>query len=152
MNKIRSRINKPPLAFCGEKFMRHLRAFVVLATIVSSAHVSSASSVSCQCQAAFVCDGKDCHHFSGDVAACFTFKLTYDKPEKRIRLCRDAQCEEGRMSVEKTSDGQMILRTSIKWGGESGGTGTWIMVDDNAGFVYRQKGTRSLEVISGPCE
>ncbi len=132
--------------------MRYFRVFVASAMLMSSAQVAFAASISCQCQAAFVCDGKGCQHYSGDAAACFTFKLTYDKPEKRIRLCRDAQCDEGRMSVEKTSDGQLILRTSIKWGGESGGDGTWIMVDDNAGFVYRQKGTKSLEVISGPCE
>lgn len=132
--------------------MRYLSAFLALVSLVYSGHVAFAASISCQCQAAFVCTGKGCQHYSGDAAACFTFKLTYDKPEKRIRLCRDAQCQEGRMSVEKTSDGQMILRTSIKWGSESGGDGTWIMVDDNAGFVYRQKGTKSLEVISGPCE
>ncbi len=132
--------------------MRLFRFLLVLAATLYSANAAIASSVSCRCQAAFVCDGKGCNHFSGDAAACFTFKLTYDKPEKRIRLCRDAQCQEGRMAVEPTGDGQMILRTSIKWGGESGGAGTWIMIDDNAGFVYRQKGARWLEVISGPCE
>lgn len=132
--------------------MRYLSIFLALAALMPSVYVANASSISCQCQAAFVCNGTGCQHYSGDAAACFTFKLTYDKPEKRIRLCRDAQCQEGRMSVEKTSDGQMILRTSIKWGSESGGDGTWIMIDDNAGFVYRQKGAKALEVISGPCE
>lgn len=132
--------------------MRNLKVFAALAITVSTACGADASSVSCQCQAAFICDGKTCQHFSGDASSCFTFKLTYDRPEKKIRLCRDAMCEEGRMSVEKTGKGQLILRTSIKWGGQSGGEGTWIMIDDNAGFVYRQKGTKSLEVISGPCE
>jgi hypothetical protein len=132
--------------------MRNLKALVALAAMLSGTGPALAGSVSCQCQAAFVCSGGACQHFSGDASSCFTFKLTYDRPEKKIRLCRDAMCEEGRMSVEKTSDGQLILRTSIKWGGQSGGEGTWIMIDDNAGFVYRQKGGQSLEVISGPCE
>lgn len=127
-------------------------ALLALVALASALSPAVADSVSCQCQASFVCDQKTCRHFGGDASSCFTFKLTYNRPEKKIRLCRDAMCEEGRMSVEKTSSGQLILRTSIKWGGESGGEGTWIMVDDNAGFVYRQKGAQSLEVISGSCE
>lgn len=40
----------------------------------------------------------------------------------------------------------------MTWGGTSGGKGTWIMVDGNRDFVYRQKDEEGLEVISGPCE
>jgi hypothetical protein len=129
-----------------------VRFLVALAAMLSAAFEASADSISCQCQAAFVCDAKTCFHYDAEAPSCFTFKLTYDRPDRKIRLCRDAMCEEGKMSVEKTSDGQLILRTSLTWGGSSGGDGTWIMVDRNSDFVYRQKDGSGLEVISGPCE
>ncbi len=133
------------LSFC----VRPLLAFSAVVCVLSGA---AAETVSCQCRAAFVCDDKACFHYDSAASNCFTFKLTFDRGDRQIRLCRDAMCEEGKMSVEKTSDGQLILRTSITWGGTSGGEGVWIVVDGKADFVYRQKDDKGLEVISGPCE
>ncbi len=129
-----------------------IRALLALFACACAPLSAIAESVACQCQASFVCNGAACQHLDTAAPGCFTFKLTYDRYDKKIRLCRDAMCEEGKMSVEKTSDGQLILRTSVTWGGASGGKGTWIMVDAGKDFVYRQKDEEGLEVISGPCE
>ncbi|MEZ5923960.1 MAG: hypothetical protein R3D57_06200 [Hyphomicrobiaceae bacterium] len=126
-----------------------LLAFVVMLVFVRPA---AAESISCRCEVAFVCDGKACLQFDTGTPTCFTFKLTFDRKAKKIRLCRDAMCEEGKMSVEKMEAGQMVLRTSLTWGGGSGGQGTWIMVDQNADFTYRQKDGAGVELITGPCE
>lgn len=129
-----------------------IRAILALVLGVCAPVSAIAETVACQCQAAFICDEKTCFHYDSSASNCFTFKMTFDRSERKIRLCRDALCEEGKMSVEKTSDGQLILRTSITWGGKSGGEGTWIMIDGKSDFIYRQKDATGLEVIGGPCE
>lgn len=82
-----------------------VRALLALVALGSAPLQAVADSIACQCQASFVCAGKTCLHFDAAAPGCFTFKLTYDRADKTIRLCRDALCEEGKMSVEKTSDG-----------------------------------------------
>ncbi len=133
------------LSFC-------VRPLLAVIAVVCGLPAAAAETVSCQCRAAVVCDEKTCFHYDSAASDCFTFKMTFDRSDMKIRLCRDALCEDGKLPVEKTSDGQLIPRTSIAWGGTSGGEGVWIMVDGKTDFVNRQKNGKGLEVISGPCE
>lgn len=113
---------------------------------------AAAMSDTCVCHAQLRCEGEACRHESPEAAGCKTFKMTLDRPGKEIKLCRDGVCAADKMQVERTKKGETLLRTSLEWGGGSGGAGTLVVMDAKGGFVYRQSSDRALEVIVGTCE